>query len=159
MDVQPYVVGRTLDRALESTVKSDKPFPLRMTLVRVVVVFSVLLIGFCAYQGWRLRQQYPFGMTHCCDKILASELQRYAERHEGWFPKGEASPEASLSLLYREDPNILSSLPGKTVPEATVRAILESGGLLGPTTWAGTMLRDCVTMMTSGWDCFGTRQE
>ena len=134
MDVQPYIVGRTLDRALESNWKPDKPLLRRWTFVRVIAAISVLLVGACAYQGWRFHQQYPFGMTHCCDKILASELQRYAERHEGWFPKGESSPEASLSLLYRDDPNILSTLPGKTVPEATVRAIREGGGLLGPTT-------------------------
>ena len=61
-------------------------------------------------------------------------LKFYADAHDGWFPKGEASPEASLSLLYSFDRNVLYALPGKTVPESTVRAILESGKLLDPTT-------------------------
>ena len=134
MDVQPYLAGRALDRASKPAVQPCKRVPLRWKLLRVVAVFSVLLIGAYAYQVWRFRQQYPFGLTHSCDKLLASDLQSYATRHDGWFPRGEASPEASLSLLYRDDPNTLSTLPGKTVPEATVRAILESGGLLGPST-------------------------
>ncbi len=37
---------------------------------------------------------------------LATE---YAERHDGWFPKGEASPEASLSLLHRENPTLVTA--------------------------------------------------
>lgn len=82
------------------------------------------------------RHQYPYGWSHCCDTALRVALFQYAERHDGWFPKGEASPEASLSLLYRDDPSSISAniLRGKTVPEDVVKARLDSGELLTPET-------------------------
>jgi hypothetical protein len=63
-------------------------------------------------------------------------LLDYAERHGGWFPKGEATPEASLSLLHRDAPEQVDAnlLRGKTVPESAVRARLEAGELLTPET-------------------------
>jgi hypothetical protein len=61
-------------------------------------------------------------------------LQEYAEKHGGWFPRGEASPEASFSLLSRENPQLSEWLRGKTVPERTVREILDRGELLSPET-------------------------
>jgi hypothetical protein len=63
-------------------------------------------------------------------------LRQYADRHGGWFPKGEVSPEASLSLLHREDPELVTAnhLRGTTTAEAAVRARLEAGELLNPQT-------------------------
>jgi hypothetical protein len=63
-------------------------------------------------------------------------LLDYADRHGGWFPRGEASPEASLSVLHRENPELVTPnlLRGKTVPEDAVRARLDSGLLLTPET-------------------------
>jgi hypothetical protein len=63
-------------------------------------------------------------------------LLEYADRHDGWFPRGEASPEASLSLLHRENPGLVTAnhLRGRTAPEAAVRARLEAGELLTPET-------------------------
>ena len=48
------------------------------------------------------RHQYPYGFSHCCDLQLYQGLAEYARTHGGAFPAGEATPEASLSLLYRE---------------------------------------------------------
>jgi hypothetical protein len=73
------------------------------------------------------RHRYPYGWSHCCDMILYNELRRYAEDNGGWFPQGEATPESSLSLLYRQDPTNAYLLRGKTVPESIVRPILERG--------------------------------
>jgi hypothetical protein len=69
-------------------------------------------------------------------RAIQVALLEYAGRHDGWFPKGEASPEASLSLLHRENPGQVTAdvLRGRTAPEATVRARLEAGELLTPET-------------------------
>jgi hypothetical protein len=82
------------------------------------------------------RHRYPHGWSHCCDKQLMFALLAYADRHGGWFPKGETSPEAALSLLHRDDPESANAnlLRGKTVPETAVRARLEGGQLLTPDT-------------------------
>lgn len=82
------------------------------------------------------RHRYPFGWSHCCDKQLMFALLSYADRHGGWFPKGEATPEASLSLLHHDEPESVNAnlLRGKTVPESHVQAQLEAGELLTPQT-------------------------
>jgi hypothetical protein len=76
------------------------------------VVAILMALGF-AYH----RYHYPYGWSH-----------------GGWFPRGEATPEASLSLLYRQEPALAYTLPGKTVPESVVLARLEGGELLTPET-------------------------
>jgi hypothetical protein len=59
-------------------------------------------------------------------------LHDYAENHNGAYPAGEATPEASLSLLY---PAVdAETLRGKTVPREVVQAILDRGERLGPET-------------------------
>ena len=60
-------------------------------------------------------------------------LHQYAEEHGGAYPSGEATPEASLRLLYPRyvDAEILR---GKTVPRKVVQAILDRGEQLGPQT-------------------------
>jgi hypothetical protein len=69
-------------------------------------------------------------------RAIQVALLAYADRHGGWFPKEQASPEASLSLLHREDPGLVTAavLRGRTAPEAAVRARLEAGELLTPET-------------------------
>ena len=102
-----------------------------------VVVF--LILAFMAWGRWWYQHKYPYGFSHCCDSQLSHVLQMYAERHDGFFPAGEATPEASLSLLYREkfegeplaDAGLLR---GKTVPESVVQEILQRGELLTPET-------------------------
>jgi hypothetical protein len=54
----------------------------------------------------------------------------YAETHDGRFPRGESSPEASLSLLFRAGLVDANTLRGMTIPEKTTRRILDSGQLL-----------------------------
>jgi hypothetical protein len=100
--------------------------------IAATVVAIVAAAGFAlqAYQHYK----YPYGWSHCCDKALANELSFYANDHDGWFPRGENTPEASLSLLYRQEPGIANALRGKTVPGSVVRARLERGELLPPET-------------------------
>jgi len=94
--------------------------------VPLIVLMTVLLVIGFVYQ-----RTYPYGWSHCCDRILMIALENYADDHGGAFPAGENTPEASLSLLYPKyaDANLLR---GKTVPLATVQSILDRGERLGP---------------------------
>jgi len=97
-----------------------------------VSVVGVLIATMYAYY----QHHYPHGRSHCCDKQLMLALMSYADRHGGWFPRNEATPEASLSLLHREEPELVTAnlLRGKTVSEKAVRSRLEDGLLLTPET-------------------------
>lgn len=67
----------------------------RRRIAAIVVVSSIASAGYGYY-----RYCYPYGRSHCCDMALWLQLRLYAQSHDGWFPKGESSSEASLSLLY-----------------------------------------------------------
>jgi hypothetical protein len=99
-------------------------------LLSVPAFLAIVMAGYAWYA-----YEFPYGESHCCDVGLWFGLREYAEKHNGRFPAGQATPEASLSLLYGEnawgDPKLLR---GKTVPESVVREILERGELLGPDT-------------------------
>ena len=106
------------------------------SVLGIVVGGFGLLVG---YAVWDFHRQHPYGWSHCCDLQLHMALRQYATTHGGAFPAGQATPEASLSLLYREkaDYGPLANadlLRGKTVPESVVKEILERGGLLTPET-------------------------
>jgi hypothetical protein len=104
---------------------------MKQGLVGLAVVTLLAMAG-GAYAYYRY--SFPYGWSHCCDKQLDLALYEYAERHEGWYARGEATPEASLSLLFRENPYLANVLRGKTVPEAAVLERLQSGQLLTPET-------------------------
>src|SRR5690348_2983687 len=100
---------------------------------RGVLVILAVLTGVVG-SGWLYyRWIYPYGWSHSCDKQLMIALHRYAEDHGGAYPAGEATPEASLSLLYPAYANEYV-LQGKTVPLKAVKAVLERGERLGPDT-------------------------
>ena len=84
----------------------------KRAVIAVAVVVALAAVGFAYY-----RHRYPHGWSHCCDKQLMMALLEYADRHDGWFPKGEATPQASLSLLHRENPELVTAnlLRGKTI--------------------------------------------
>ena len=109
-----------------------KPFKSRTIATALFVMAVLVAAGYLAIR--RVLPQYPYGWSHCCDKALYIALLQYADNHDGWFPRGEATPEASLSLLYRQDPDLLGTLRGKTIPESVVRSRLEGGDLLTPDT-------------------------
>ncbi|MEO5917676.1 MAG: hypothetical protein ABIS50_25825 [Luteolibacter sp.] len=97
-------------------------------------ILAILLGGSVAGIYFWHRHVYPYGQSHCCILGVQFALTDYAEAHGGRFPHGESSPEASLSLLYKEEGLDANTLRGMTVPEKTTRAILESGHLLTPAT-------------------------
>lgn len=98
----------------------------------IVVAASLLLFGGGHY--W-LRTRYPYGCKHICNKAVGLALMQYALDHQGHFPAGKGSPEASFSLLYHEK-YIGSSelLAGKTASGKQAEAILSKGGSLDPAT-------------------------
>lgn len=104
---------------------------------RTMIAVAVLVGGSLALALYVYSQllSYPYGRSHCCLKALGLSLLQYAEKHNGHFPAGAGSPEASLSLLFREGYDVDAEvLRGKTVPVEKVRSILERGELLGPNT-------------------------
>ena len=115
------------------TPAESEPPPSR-SVVRValrVLVMIVVAAGLLWMFGWiRYRAYYPYGYSHSCDKQLIFALQNYADAHGGAFPAGEATPEASLSLLYPKYAGA-ELLQGRSVPLEKVKAILESGQKLG----------------------------
>lgn len=102
----------------------------------LAAVALILVIGGAAslYGYWRW--QFPYGWSHSCDSGLRMQLTIYADQHDGWFPRGETSPEASLSLLHREFPGVdlTEMLRGKTAPLEAVQTRLNRGELLDPET-------------------------
>jgi hypothetical protein len=103
---------------------SKKSKVLIVTAIMLVAVLAALVVGY--------RVRYPYGASHCCILQMSGALRTYADDHNGQFPAGKATPEASLSLLYQGDYANAYLLRGKTVPEKTVEQILKGGGLLGP---------------------------
>ena len=77
------------------------------------------------------RYVYPYGWSHCCNKAIGFALLRYADDHEGHFPSGGATPEASLSLLLTNYCD-LYILRGKTVPLKVAQAAWERNKSLTP---------------------------
>jgi hypothetical protein len=98
-----------------------------------VVVVAVICAGWAYYRVWH-SNLYPYGRTHACDKLLYNMLVQYAEVNNGAFPAGQATPEASLSLLYRMDPNVAYLLAGKSASVEDAERLLSSGQLLDPIT-------------------------
>jgi hypothetical protein len=123
-------------------------------------LFVMAALAAAGYLGIRLTlPQYPYGRSHCCDKALYIALLQYADSHDGWFPRGQATPEASLSLLYRQDAGLLETLRGKTIPESVVRSRLERGELLTPETcgwhYAEGLRADDDSRLALFWDKVG----
>jgi hypothetical protein len=103
----------------------------RLFIFAVVLgVIAVLAIALGAFY----KAKYPYGQSHCCIIGMSFSLEQYAREHGGRYPADESSPEASLSLLCRLKYEDAGTLRGMTVPEKTVKAIFEGGGLLGPDT-------------------------
>ena len=94
--------------------------------VVILVVGSLFGVPYGFY-----RYQFPFGMYHRCDKQLSGALWEYAQTHGGKFPAGEATPEASLSLLGEGHGYLL--VP-RDKSETVVEQMLARGELLGPDT-------------------------
>jgi hypothetical protein len=94
-------------------------------------ILTAALVGVAALGYGYWRYSFPYGYTHCCDLILHQALEEYAAEHDGAFPGGQATPEASLSLLYPKYANAYL-LGGKAVPESEAEAILERGEPLSP---------------------------
>ena len=99
----------------------------------LVVVLGILVLAGLGGYGY-YRYQYPYGRTHQCSRAILLALIQYAGDHGEKFPAGEATPEASLCLLYRTGYSNAEFLAGRAKSPAVAKKILEGGGLLGPDT-------------------------
>jgi len=101
----------------------------RRTLISAILAaVAIIAAGAAVYY----RVTFPYGQSHCCIIGMSGALEQYAQENGGRYPAGGATPEASLSLLYRSNFVDAYTLRGMTIPESTVRKILESGGFLTP---------------------------
>ncbi len=127
--------------------------------LRWLLGIFLVLAGAVGVGGWQwYRWLFPYGYSHSCDKQLMFALENYAQAHGGAYPAGEATPEASLSLLYPVFANE-HVLQGKTVPLEVVRAVLERGERLGPDTcgwhYVEGLRRDDDRRLALFWDKVG----
>jgi len=95
------------------------------------ILSGIAIGGLVVYQVW-LKPKYPYGASHSCSKGLGLDLRIFANANDGWFPHGMKTPEASLSLLCTNDPNVRLILRGKHLPQEIVDQSLASDGVLGP---------------------------
>lgn len=98
-----------------------------IAVATMALLAGALFLSARLYFGY----QYPYGAYHRCDKQLWFTLREYAEANGGRFPAGEATPEASLSLL---GPQLAYLLPRRDIPPEVVEQMLEEGQLLTPET-------------------------
>jgi hypothetical protein len=116
--------------------RSGTPIWKRLVLVGGALV--MLVVAGVAFFGYVIIPwQCPYGISRLTDEHLMVALRSYAEQNGGAYPAGEATPEASLSLLARlpapyNAPADL--LRGKSVPLEKTAAVLARGELLGPET-------------------------
>ena len=98
----------------------------------VIVVIIAAIYGKRVYESY----QFPYGSEHRCDKQLYLALVFYAEKHDGAFPSGEATSEASLSLIHTLDDMSECGylLHRRDVPVKLVDDMFKRGELLGPET-------------------------
>lgn len=100
--------------------------------IKILLIICLVFSAIAAFLYIQYRQMFPYGQRHICAKQMALSLMMYAHGNDGFYPAGEATPEASLSLLYKDYFQVPDILGGKTVPSGVAKEILESGRLLGP---------------------------
>lgn len=112
----------------------SRPRTLKVRAILVILLAMLLASSFGCYVWYRTN--YPYGWSHACDKNLYLTLRvEYAESHDGNFPAGEATPEASFSLihgLFGMDQS--HNLCGKRLNPSITKEVLDGGELLGPDT-------------------------
>ena len=96
---------------------------MRRLITRNCIALAVLLtlsaMGYGVY-----RRHYPYGHTHRCDRVLYMGLCRYAHEHDGWFPRGAATPEESLMLLVKQFDEYAGTIVDKRIPDSEMKEIV-----------------------------------
>jgi hypothetical protein len=113
----------------EETGSETKPSWALQKKLKIALLIAFLVIG--GTWVW-FQMTYPYGVSHCCSKAIALALRQYAEEHQGSFPNGKSSPEASLSLLYTNYEPSLYTLRGKNIPLKLAQAAWDEDLELGP---------------------------
>jgi hypothetical protein len=102
----------------------------------ILGIIAIVCITIIASLYGYYRYEFPYRSDHRCNKILYMELSNYANLHNGEFPSGEATPEASLSLIQTLEKDYPDGylLRRRDVPKEVVDKMLLEGKLLGPKT-------------------------
>jgi len=125
--------GRLRSGCIEVTAQAEEKvagqLPCRSRIWLLISLSGGFVVAIAlAYYHWR----FPYGMHHRCILILSGALRAYADDHNGIFPSGGNSPEASLGLLHSGGYADAELLAGKTGSASTGKQILSTGGSLGP---------------------------
>ncbi len=73
----------------------------RVTLRWLLIVTAIIATVIGLVRA-RYAHMYPYGRTHACDLALYFELTAYADANNGFFPAGEATPEAASVPNWQE---------------------------------------------------------
>ncbi|MFL5339827.1 MAG: hypothetical protein ACJ8F7_06725 [Gemmataceae bacterium] len=94
------------------------------SIVAGIMGAAIAGVALALVGGWLARRRAR------APRAMQTALLEYADRHGGCFPKGEASPEASLGLLHRENPELVTAnvLRGRAGPEAGEPLTPQSSG-------------------------------
>jgi hypothetical protein len=116
----------------------NSKWKLRIVVVCITVSAIVIaaILGKQALEYYQ-KYQYPYGGEHRCDKALYLALCTYAEKNGKAFPAGEATPEASISLIHTLEeysPCASQLLHRRDVPKEQLDQIFQKGELPGPDT-------------------------
>lgn len=101
-----------------------------------IAILIAAILGKPALEYYQ-KYQYPYGAEHRCDKAVYLALYTYAEKHGKAFPSGEATPEASISLIHtleEHSPYASQLLHRRDVPKELLDQIFQRGELPGPDT-------------------------
>src|ERR1051326_449015 len=98
----------------------------------VLIVFLSIPLIFCilGYGCWRWK--YPYGYRCCVSSLIHLDFATYAGDHDGWYPKGGATPLESLQKLCFEAAGC-RHLAGFSGSEKKTVERLSSGGTLDET--------------------------
>jgi hypothetical protein len=108
-----------------------RPSVIRTSVCCSLTLITAAIANVHAY-AWH-KHHYPYGWSHCCLTGLGGSLRLYSGDHNGKFPAGGSSPEASLSLLLTNYCD-LYTLKGKTVDIEAAEAVFEQNGVLDSNT-------------------------
>jgi hypothetical protein len=97
----------------------------RSLVIAVVAAASLLLLGLGLHNYY-----YPCGFRSGKMTTFIGVLAAYAQENEGWYPRGGATPLASLQKLYSKYCVEGRALAGMSGDEATTLRYLKTGKMI-----------------------------
>jgi hypothetical protein len=127
----PHLLFRSIEHAGNTSAQIQ--MSRRIGIEELILVLAIVAVGslglWGVYQAYR-RSQYPYGYNPTRSSCLWFDLIEYAEAHQGFFPCGGETPDASLGMLASM-PFADVYLGGKAVPYQVVQEAIKRDGHLG----------------------------